>query len=84
MGRKCIWWHCNWQCIDQVAPAANSKKGSLLIPEEEVARVMKEVAVQPGPTGLQKLAGIKNIVEGWCVPCPHLNLSPLKPCRVQT
>ncbi|BDA41547.1 Protein TOC75, chloroplastic [Coccomyxa sp. Obi] len=56
-----------WQPIKsfKVAPAANSKKGSLLIPEDEVARVMKEVAVQPGPTGLQKLAGIKNIVEGW-------------------
>jgi hypothetical protein len=24
------------------------------------------VAVQEGPTGLLKLAGIKNIVEGWC------------------
>ncbi len=39
-----------------------------MIPADEVARVMEEVAVQPGPTGLQKLAGIKNIVEGWCVP----------------
>ena len=27
---------------------------------------MKEVALQEGPTGLLKLAGIKNIVEGWC------------------
>lgn len=55
----------------QVAPAASNKKGKLLIPPEEVNRVMTEVAVQPGPTGLLKLAGIKNIVEGWCGPaCP--------------
>ena len=51
----------------QVEPAAASKKGRLLIPDEEVARVMEEVAVQEGPTGLLKLAGIKNIVEGWSV-----------------
>jgi hypothetical protein len=62
---------------DQVAPAANSKKGSLLIPDEEVTRVMSEVAVQPCPTGLQKLAGIKNIVEGWCAP---LSASQRPPC----
>lgn len=60
-----------WRC-SQVAPAASNKKGSLLIPRDEVKRVMTEVAVQPGPTGLLKLAGIKNIVEGWCAkpPCP--------------
>ena len=52
----------------QVEPAAANKKGRLLIPNDEVERVMKEVAVQEGPTGLLKLAGIKNIVEGWCVP----------------
>ena len=52
--------------MPQVAPAASNRKGSLLIPPPEVARVMSEVAVQPGPTGLLKLAGIKNIVEGWC------------------
>lgn len=63
-------------CVDQVAPAANSKKGNLLIPEDEVARVMNEVAVQPGPTGLQKLAGIKNIVEGWCAPCSSKAIHP--------
>ena len=54
----------------QVAPAASNKKGKLLIPPEEVNRVMTEVAVQPGPTGLLKLAGIKNIVEGWWA-LPH-------------
>lgn len=39
---------------------------------------MNEVAVQPGPTGLQKLAGIKNIVEGWCT-LSALNVLPLSP-----
>ena len=48
-----------------MAPAASNRKGSVLIPPEEVSRVMSEVAPQPGPTGLLKLAGIKNIVEGW-------------------
>ena len=54
-------------------PAASNKKGKLLIPAGEVNRVMTEVAVQPGPTGLLKLAGIKNIVEGWCASAcsPH-------------
>jgi len=52
--------------VAQVEPAAANKKGRLLIPDDEVDRVMKEVAVQEGPTGLLKLAGIKNIVEGWC------------------
>ena len=47
-------------------PSAAGKKGKLLIPDAEVARVMTEVAPQEGPTGLLKLAGIKNVVEGWC------------------
>ena len=47
-------------------PSAAGKKGRLLIPDAEVARVMTEVATQEGPTGLLKLAGIKNVVEGWC------------------
>ena len=47
-------------------PSAAGKKGRLLIPDAEVARVMTEVAPQEGPTGLLKLAGIKNVVEGWC------------------
>lgn len=62
-----------WQSDDavngvQVEPAAANKKARLLIPDDEVERVMNEVAVQEGPTGLLKLAGIKNIVEGWYVP----------------
>lgn len=55
-------------CAAQVEPATANKKARLLIPENEVDRVMNEVAVQEGPTGLLKLAGIKNIVEGWCEP----------------
>ena len=47
-------------------PSAAGKKGRLLIPDAEVARVMTEVAPMEGPTGLLKLAGIKNVVEGWC------------------
>ncbi len=52
-------------------PSAACKKGRLLIPDAEVARVMTEVAPQEGPTGLLKLAGIKNVVEGWCASHSH-------------
>ncbi len=58
----------------QVEPATANKKARLLIPQDEVERVMNEVAVQEGPTGLLKLAGIKNIVEGWYVPSPLFNV----------
>jgi hypothetical protein len=50
----------------QVAPAEKNKKANLLVPQDEVRRVMTEVAPMPGPFGLKKLAGIKDIVEGWC------------------
>lgn len=58
-------------CYMQVAPSDKNRKGKLLIPDDEVARVMEEVAPLPGPTGLLKLAGIKNIVEGWCANTTH-------------
>lgn len=64
-----------WQPMKgfRVAPGKTARSGAkLLIPQEEVARVMREVGPEPGPTGLRKLAAIKAIVEGWCAaawPC---------------
>ena len=68
----------------QVEPAAANKKARLLIPDDEVDRVMNEVAVQEGPTGLLKLAGIKNIVEGWYVPHAPAVQSAATPLKILT
>ena len=38
-------------------------KGELLIPQEEVAKVLKQKTL--GPTGMKGLAAIKNVVEKW-------------------
>ena len=62
-----------WQPMKsfRTAPGKTAKANAkLLIPQEEVERVMREVGPEPGPTGLKKLAAIKNIVEGWCAPAP--------------
>ena len=62
-----------WQPMKgfRVAPGKTARPGAkLLIPQEEVARVMREVGPEPGPTGLRKLAAIKAIVEGWCATAP--------------
>ena len=40
-------------------------KGELLIPKEEVAKVLRQK--QPGPTGMKGLAAVKNVVEKWSV-----------------
>ena len=63
-----------WQPMKgfRVAPGKTARAGAkLLIPQEEVARVMREVGPEPGPTGLRKLAAIKAIVEGWCASAAH-------------
>ena len=39
------------------------KQGKLLIPDDEVAKVLKTKII--GPTGMKGLAAIKNIVEKW-------------------
>ena len=39
------------------------KQGKLLIPDDEVAKVLKTKIL--GPTGMKGLAAIKNIVEKW-------------------
>ena len=60
-----------WQPMKsfRTAPGKTAKANAkLLIPQEEVERVMREVGPEPGPTGLKKLAAIKAIVEGWCAP----------------
>ena len=62
-----------WQPMKsfRTAPGKTAKASAkLLIPQEEVERVMREVGPEPGPTGLKKLAAIKAIVEGWCAPAP--------------
>ena len=43
-----------------VAAGGNSE---LLIPKEEVAKVLKQKTL--GPTGMKGLAAIKNVVEKW-------------------
>lgn len=50
-----------------VVPAGGNSE--LLIPKEEVAKVLKQKTL--GPTGMKGLAAIKNVVEKWSVfTCP--------------
>ena len=44
-----------------VVPAGGNSE--LLIPKEEVAKVLKQKTL--GPTGMKGLAAIKNVVEKW-------------------
>ena len=53
------------------------KQGKLLIPDSEVAKVLKTKTL--GPTGMKGLAAIKNIVEKWSVLCT-VNLLYCHPC----
>ena len=45
-------------------------KGELLIPKEEVAKVLKQKTL--GPTGMKGLAAIKNVVEKWSASALYL------------
>lgn len=52
-----------WPEMQSFRVAASGGKGELLIPKEEVAKVLKQKTL--GPTGMKGLAAIKNIVEKW-------------------
>jgi len=63
--------HIKCDCNDEQSNSAGNKGGKLLIPKEEVAKVLKQKTL--GPTGMKGLAAIKNIVEKWSVSASALH-----------